>query len=37
MIKRRLEIPEHLETRPGGIAHLEDLLDRERGHSSGVK
>jgi len=36
MIKRRLQIPEHLETSPGGIAHLEDLLDMERGHSSGL-
>ena len=26
-IKERLEIPEHLETRPGGIAHLEDHLE----------
>ena len=26
-IKQRLEIPEHLETRPGGIAHLEDQLE----------
>lgn len=26
-IKERLEIPEHLETRPGGIAHLEDRLE----------
>ena len=26
MIKRRLEIPEHLETRLGGIAHLEERL-----------
>ena len=26
-IKERLEIPEHLETRPGGIAHLEDQLE----------
>jgi len=26
-IKERLEIPEHLETRSGGIAHLEDRLE----------
>lgn len=34
MIKRRLEIPEHLETRPGGIAHLEDRLEATE-HSEG--
>jgi hypothetical protein len=26
-IKERLKIPEHLATRPGGIAHLEDRLE----------
>jgi hypothetical protein len=35
-IKRRLEIPEHLETLPGGIASLEDHLET-RAHSSEVK
>jgi hypothetical protein len=35
VIKRTLEIPEHLETRPGGIARLEQNL--ARGRSSEVK
>ena len=37
VIKERLEIPEHLETRPSGIAHLEDQLDPTAEHSLAVK